>query len=84
MVRLAVTALAATCGLASAMRYDPSWASLDTRPLPAWYDAAKVGIFITGGVFSVPSWGLSKGGASGEWFEEMWKGANGHAGTVAT
>lgn len=27
-------------------RYDPSWTSLDSRPLPAWYDKSKFGIFI--------------------------------------
>ena len=28
----------------------------DSRPLPAWYDQAKFGIFIHWGIFSVPSW----------------------------
>ena len=66
----AVLALAAAT--AHATRYDPNWDSLDTRPLPQWYDDAKVGIFIVGGVFSVPSWGDSAaGGASGEWFEDF-------------
>lgn len=27
-------------------QYTPDWNSLDTRPLPTWYDDAKVGIFI--------------------------------------
>lgn len=31
-------------GLASKVgRYQPNWASLDKRPLPAWYDQSKVG-----------------------------------------
>ena len=42
-------------------RYTPDWNSLDTRPLPKWYDDAKVGIFLHWGVFSVPSF-------HGEWF----------------
>lgn len=42
-------------------RYTPDWNSLDTRPLPQWYDDAKLGIFIHWGVFSVPSF-------HGEWF----------------
>ena len=37
-------------------RYDPKWESLDKRPIPGWYDEAKVGIFIHWGVFSVPSY----------------------------
>ncbi len=35
--------------------YTPDWSSLDTHPLPKWYDDAKVGIFIHWGVFSVPA-----------------------------
>ncbi|XP_046363518.2 alpha-L-fucosidase-like isoform X2 [Haliotis rufescens] len=49
-------------------RYDPTWASLDTRPLPVWYDEAKLGIFIHWGVFSVPSY-------NNEWFWYQWKGS---------
>ena len=45
----------------SATRYKPTWDSLDKRPIPDWYDQAKVGIFIHWGVFSVPSFGT-------EWF----------------
>ena len=37
------------------VRYTPDWESLDARPLPAWYDESKVGIFIHWGLFSVPS-----------------------------
>ncbi|GFO40536.1 plasma alpha-l-fucosidase [Plakobranchus ocellatus] len=50
-------------------RYEPNWASLDTRPLPQWYTDAKIGIFLHWGVFSVPSFG-------GAWFWEWWKGPN--------
>ncbi|CAD7002964.1 unnamed protein product [Ceratitis capitata] len=46
-------------------RYEPNWASLDERPLPSWYDEAKIGIFIHWGVYSVPSFGS-------EWFWEDW------------
>lgn len=48
-------------------KYDPTWSSLDSRPLPSWYDDAKLGIFIHWGVFSVPSFGS-------EWFWKHWKG----------
>jgi len=47
--------------------YEPTWESLDTRPIPSWYDEAKLGIFIHWGVFSVPSY-------SSEWFWWNWKG----------
>ncbi|XP_033195025.1 alpha-L-fucosidase [Bombus vancouverensis nearcticus] len=47
-------------------QYSPTWDSLDRRPLPTWYDDAKIGIFIHWGVFSVPSFGS-------EWFWNNWK-----------
>jgi len=34
-------------------RYTPDWPSLDSRPLPDWYDEAKIGIFMHFGVYSV-------------------------------
>nr|CAH8874540.1 unnamed protein product [Trichobilharzia regenti] len=49
------------------IKYEPNWESLDKRPLPAWYDKAKIGIFIHWGVFSVPSYRT-------EWFWWFWKG----------
>ncbi|RXN26132.1 tissue alpha-L-fucosidase-like protein [Labeo rohita] len=49
-------------------RYTPDWASLDSRPLPEWYDEVKFGIFVHWGVFSVPAFGS-------EWFWWNWKGA---------
>ncbi|XP_050730393.1 alpha-L-fucosidase-like [Eriocheir sinensis] len=57
--------LACSVGFAEG-RYEPTWSSLDTRPLPSWYDEAKVGIFLHWGVFSVPSFGS-------EWFWERWQ-----------
>lgn len=47
-------------------KYEPTWESLDSRPLPTWFDDAKIGIFIHWGVFSVPSFGS-------EWFWINWK-----------
>lgn len=46
--------------------YAPEWKDLDTRPLPEWYDRAKIGIFMHWGVYSVPSFGS-------EWFWSNWK-----------
>lgn len=48
-------------------QYEANWTSLDTRPLPRWYDNAKFGIFIHWGVFSVPSY-------QSEWFWWDWQG----------
>ena len=46
-------------------RYTADWPSLDSRPLPGWYDEAKLGIFVHWGVFSVP-------GFVSEWFWYYW------------
>ena len=48
-------------------QYTPDWQSLDSRPLPTWYDDSKFGIFIHWGIFSVPAFGS-------EWFWWYWKG----------
>jgi alpha-L-fucosidase len=37
------------------MSYQPTLASVKTHPLPAWYDDAKLGIFIHWGPYSVPA-----------------------------
>jgi alpha-L-fucosidase len=44
---------AATLG---AQTYQPTWESVDQRPIPAWFGDAKFGIFIHWGVYSVPSY----------------------------
>lgn len=45
-------------------KFEPNWESLDSRPLPLWYDEAKFGIFMHWGVYSVP-------GFINEWFVEF-------------
>ena len=54
-------------------RYEPTWESLDSRPNPAWYDEAKIGIFMHWGVYSVPSFGSSN---LAEWFWWCWQGSH--------
>lgn len=41
---------------ASTDRYEPKYGSLEKHPLPAWFDDAKLGIFIHWGIYSVPAW----------------------------
>lgn len=50
----------------SRTQYQPNWKSLDSRPLPKWFDEAKVGIFLHWGVYSVPTYGS-------EWFWTNWR-----------
>jgi len=42
--------------IANGQEYQNSWKSLDTRPIPTWFEDAKFGIFIHWGVYSVPAW----------------------------
>ncbi|PAV85957.1 hypothetical protein WR25_26538 isoform B [Diploscapter pachys] len=48
---------------------NPTWDSLDSRPLPSWYDESKFGIFCHWGAYSVPAY-------RSEWFWWYWKGSN--------
>lgn len=55
----------------SAQHYEPNWASLNTRGIPAWFNQAKFGIFIHWGVYSVPAYApvIPNSGASyAEWY----------------
>ena len=38
------------------LRYEATWESLDSRPLPSWFSDAKFGIFIHWGIYSVPAY----------------------------
>jgi alpha-L-fucosidase len=46
--------------------YQATWESIDSRPVPTWFEDAKFGIFIHWGVYSVPSWGPK--GKYAEWY----------------
>ena len=50
------TAVALLAIMARGQTYESTWASLDSRPIPAWFEDAKFGIFIHWGVYSVPAW----------------------------
>jgi alpha-L-fucosidase len=47
--------------------YQPTWESLERRPLPAWFEDAKFGIFFHWGLYSVPAW--SPRGSYAEWYQ---------------
>lgn len=51
----------------NAQTYQPTWESLDQRPVPAWFTDGKFGIFIHWGVYAVPAF-TSKGKYS-EWYQ---------------
>lgn len=59
--RTVLTAAAAAPALAwqpgpAPKKYQPDWESLRRHPVPAWFDDAKLGIFIHWGLYSVPAW----------------------------
>jgi len=45
----------------SGTRYEPTWDSLNRHQPPAWYQDAKLGIFIHWGLYSVPAWAPTTG-----------------------
>lgn len=59
---------------ASAQTYQPTWESLDKRPVPQWFTNAKFGIFIHWGVYSVPAY-TTKGSYS-EWYQQSMRGGD--------
>jgi alpha-L-fucosidase len=64
-----------------AQQYQANWASLDKRPIPAWYTDAKFGIFIHWGVYSVPAWAPANEdiGVYAKYAEWYWQRINGGA-----
>lgn len=48
-------------------QYQPTWESIDARPVPQWFKDAKFGIFIHWGVYAVPGW--SGKGQYAEWYQ---------------
>ena len=37
-------------------RFEPTWESIRTHEVPAWFHDAKLGIFVHWGLYSVPAW----------------------------
>ncbi len=54
-------------------QYQPTWESLDARPVPAWYSDAKFGIFIHWGVYSVPAYAPTDVSLYAKYAEWYWK-----------
>jgi len=52
--------------------YQPNWESIDSRPVPTWFEDAKFGVFIHWGLYSVPSWATTTGGVYEKYAEWYW------------
>jgi len=48
------------------IRAEQDWKKIDSRPVPAWWQDAKFGIFIHWGVYSVPAYAIK--GTYSEWY----------------
>lgn len=46
---------------------EPTWESIDARPVPEWFSDAKFGIFVHWGPYSVPAW--TPKGTYSEWYQ---------------
>ncbi len=42
--------------IAFSQKYESNWESIDSRPVPQWFEDIKFGIFIHWGVYAVPAW----------------------------
>jgi len=88
---LSLVMVAGVCGVAAALvaqerapakpaaskTYDATWESLDSRPVPAWFNEAKFGIFIVWGPYSVPGW--APVGSYAEWYGyRAWRRSKGY------
>jgi alpha-L-fucosidase len=62
----------AAAPLAGAVRYEPTWESIDRRPCPGWYTDSKFGIFIHWGVYSVPAYAPVKSKGETPYAEWYW------------
>lgn len=52
--------------------YETNWNSIDSRPVPAWFEDSKFGIFIHWGLFSVPAWAPTKASVYEKYAEWYW------------
>lgn len=65
---LLIASLLAGVATAENKRYEPDWASVDSRPTPGWWSEAKFGVFIHWGIYSVPAYAPK--GEYAEWYWE--------------
>ena len=71
---LALAILLSLSLTAGAQQYEANWKSLDSRPIPSWFEDAKFGIFIHWGLYSVPAWGPTEGvGVYEKYAEWYWR-----------
>ncbi len=71
--------LLSSLGAFAQKTYEANWASIDSRPVPGWFEDSKFGIFIHWGLFSVPSFAPTARDVDGvydqysEWYWWKWQ-----------
>lgn len=75
MKNLLIAVILYACSMQStAQVYQPTWESLDQRPVPDWFNKSRFGIFIHWGVYAVPAYTV-KGNYS-EWYQYQLRNKN--------
>jgi alpha-L-fucosidase len=78
-VIVSVLLFVASTVVAQQKEYQSTWESIDSRPVPAWFEDAKFGIFIHWGLYSVPAFSPTVRDGVGiyeryaEWYWRRWK-----------
>ena len=74
-MKTVIWACAAGAALAAgAARYEATWESLDARPVPQWWQDAKLGIFIHWGAYAVPAYAPTAGKIVYDCYSEWYAG----------
>ncbi len=63
---------------AFSQQYKNNWKSIDSRPIPEWFEDVKFGIFIHWGLYAVPAWAPANAdiGVYAKYSEWYWKRIN--------
>jgi alpha-L-fucosidase len=72
LMALLISLFSFSIALAQQKVYEPTWESLNARPIPTWYDQAKFGIVIHWGLYSVPAFADPHGKAGDAYAEWYW------------
>jgi alpha-L-fucosidase len=79
MKRVLSTAVFLTIAFYLSAQYKATWESIDSRPVPSWFEDAKFGIFLHWGLYSVPAYSPTVRDGVGiyeryaEWYWRRWK-----------
>ena len=74
MRKILIACLLLSSFFTNAQTYQPTWESLDKRPVPQWFNDGKFGIFIHWGVYAVPAY-VPKGRYA-EWYQNALQGTD--------